>query len=89
MGPPLFSGGNARHGDPIEVPEGQAFNGAAAVQRRKYALPAIGIANRGVPSMGPPLFSGGNKSEDDADRQGNTLQWGRRCSAAEMRYSIL
>src|SRR6185312_4211408 len=58
MGPPLFSGGNRRRAG-HERPTPPSFNGAAAVQRRKFWH--RGERHRGsTASMGPPLFSGGN-----------------------------
>ena len=62
MGPPLFSGGNNRRSGSLRQGFG-CFNGAAAVQRRKFAV-CVGWTFAGVTaSMGPPLFSGGNVVE--------------------------
>ena len=59
MGPPLFSGGNTQRRLRTSAAQ-RGFNGAAAVQRRKW------------PSAKTPR------------RRKRLLQWGRRCSAAEI-----
>ena len=67
------------------APSFASFNGAAAVQRRKLGRSTTIAARTFGASMGPPLFSGGNDAgEIEKADEGQMLQWGRRCSAAEI-----
>src|SRR6185312_12652771 len=47
-------------------------------------LPRMQTGPRFTASMGPPLFSGGNLARDGSYALPHVLQWGRRCSAAEI-----
>ena len=107
MGPPLFSGGNFQGKKPLPTTSAR-FNGAAAVQRRKYPHHrratstcwcfngAAAVQRRkslpaGESIRAPPCFNGAaavqrRKYTAVASQAKRLLQlqWGRRCSAAEM-----